>query len=58
MLETIRRIIRHHPHDVFVSPATGGGQKERFIAYGRQIVPGDCFDEFVANTYKRLDVTQ
>lgn len=55
--EVLRRVLENLPDDVFVTPSTGGGWRDRLADYGRSIV-ARRFSEFVAKTHKRSANTQ
>lgn len=57
MSDVLARVLKRLPRDVFVSPSTGGGWRDRVADYGDAIV-NHRFAEFVEKTFKRSAGTQ
>ena len=56
--DIIHGILEACPDDVFVSPATGKGNADRVATWGRRLLDGPRFEEFVEKTFKRSENTQ
>jgi hypothetical protein len=57
LADLLARVLRRLPRDVFVSPSTGGGWRDRVADYGDAIVTRR-FPEFLSKTFKRSAGTQ